>query len=123
MATLLFVYNAGSGLFNTLSDIAHKIFSPGTYPCQLCALTHTPLGMRKEWKAFLTGLNVPFEFLHRDEFHNQYGRADVPLPAIFRRDGTSVETWIDAATLRAIPSLDELQRLIRDRLAASAQAS
>ncbi len=27
---LLFVYNADSGLFNTLGDIGHKLFSPNT---------------------------------------------------------------------------------------------
>jgi hypothetical protein len=37
--SLVFVYNADSGVFNTLSDIAHKIFSPETYACNLCALT------------------------------------------------------------------------------------
>ena len=50
---LVFVYNARSGLFNALSDAAHKIFSPGTYQCNLCALTHTALGMRGEWRKFL----------------------------------------------------------------------
>ena len=37
--SLLFVYNADSGFFNTLADIGHKLFSPATYPCQLCAIT------------------------------------------------------------------------------------
>lgn len=27
--TLIFVYNADSGLFNTVTDIAHKVLSPG----------------------------------------------------------------------------------------------
>jgi len=27
---LVFVYNADSGMFNTLTDIAHKVFSPKT---------------------------------------------------------------------------------------------
>ena len=29
--TLLFVYNADSGLFNTMADIGHKLLSPETY--------------------------------------------------------------------------------------------
>ncbi len=28
--TLLFVYNADSGFFNTLADTGHKLFSPTT---------------------------------------------------------------------------------------------
>lgn len=71
--TLLFVYNADSGLFNTLADIAHKIFSPKTYACNLCALTHSPIGMRSDWKTFLADLRQPLEFLHRDEFQHQFG--------------------------------------------------
>ena len=45
-ASLLFVYNADSGFFNTLADIGHKLFSPATYPCQLCAITHGVLAER-----------------------------------------------------------------------------
>jgi hypothetical protein len=117
MASLLFVYNADTGLFNTLSDIAHKIFSPSTYACNLCALTHSPLGMREEWKKFLAGLGRPLEFLHRDEFRRRYGLKDVPLPAVFRKvDGDRIEPWIDAATLNAATTLEELQGLIREKL-------
>ena len=81
--TLVFVYNANSGLFNTLSDIAHKILSPQTYACNLCAITHTPLGMRQEWKTFLEHLELEKEFLHTDEFHARYGLEEMKLPAIF----------------------------------------
>jgi hypothetical protein len=56
MSARLFVYNADSGLFNLMSDIAHKVFAPATYPCNLCAFTHSPLGMRREWKSFLDSL-------------------------------------------------------------------
>ena len=40
MMKLIFVYNAGSGKLNALFDMAHKIVSPTTYECSLCALTH-----------------------------------------------------------------------------------
>ncbi|MBC7930780.1 MAG: hypothetical protein H7Z38_09495, partial [Rubrivivax sp.] len=56
---LVFVYNADSGLFNALTDIAHKAFSPATYQCNLCALTHSTFGMRKGWKRFLETLDTP----------------------------------------------------------------
>src|SRR3954467_6060768 len=82
---LVFVYNAESGVFNTLADAAHKIFSPRTYACNLCALTHTALGMRGEWKRFLEGLGVPLEFLHADELRSRYRLKGVPLPAVFEK--------------------------------------
>lgn len=44
----LFVYNADSGLFNTATDIAHKILLPETYACNLCALTHGHFKIHEE---------------------------------------------------------------------------
>jgi len=65
--TLIFVYNADSGVFNLAADIARKIFSPQTFSCNLCAITHSTFGVRDEWRDYLKTLEVPFEFLHADE--------------------------------------------------------
>ncbi len=113
---LVFVYNADSGLFNTLTDIAHKTLSPETYACNLCAITHSHFGMRKEWKAFLRELDAPCEFLHRDELEKTYGIRDVPLPAIFKRHNEKLETWIDAESINACYSIEELEKLIKEKL-------
>lgn len=109
---LVFVYNADSGVFNTLADVAHKIFSPDTYACNLCALTHTAFGMRGEWKRFLEGLNVPLEFLHADELRSRYGLKDVPLPAVFEKEGGRLRVAVGADEINACGSLEELERLI-----------
>ena len=116
-AALVFVYNADSGVFNTLADVAHKIFSPQTYACNLCALTHTAFGMRDEWKRFLDGLDRPLEFLHADELAARYGVSGVPLPAIFRRDGERLELLADADAINACRTLDDLMRLVLDACA------
>ena len=116
---LIFVYNADSGLFNTVTDIAHKILSPDTYACNLCALTHGHFTVRAEWVAFLKTLDADCEFLHRDEFTERYGVRDTDLPAIFRKNDAGLQLWIDAATLRATESLDALKRLLTDRLSGS----
>jgi hypothetical protein len=115
-AALVFVYNADSGLFNAVADAAHKIFSPRTYQCNLCALTHSALGMRRDWKEFLEGLGVPLEFLHADELRERYGAAGVPLPAIFRRRGEGVEVFVAAEAINACRTGDELKQLIAGRL-------
>ena len=112
---LIFVYNADSGVFNALSDLAHKIFSPQTYECNLCALTYSPLGRRREWKAFLEGLDRPLEFLHRDELNERYGIHDIDLPAIFTRRDRHLTLWIDAKSLNACRSLEGLKNLIREK--------
>lgn len=114
--TLVFVYNADSDLFSTLSGIAHKMLSPETYECNLCAITYSNFGMRKEWKGFLRELDVPCEFLHRDELEKAYGISDVPLPAIFKRQGDKLETCVDADSINACHSMEELKELITGRV-------
>jgi hypothetical protein len=113
---LVFVYNADGGLFNTLSDVAHKILSPETYACNLCALTHTTFGMRREWKEFLASLDASPEFLHADELRNRYGMTGLALPAILSKRGSTLAEFIDAAAINSCRTLDELKRLISDRL-------
>lgn len=117
--TLVFVYNADSGLFNTLSDVAHKILSPETYACNLCALTHTAFGMRREWREFLESLDARLEFLHADELRSRYGMEGLALPAILRKRGARLEELIDAAAINSCRTLDELKRAITGRLSAA----
>jgi hypothetical protein len=116
--TLIFVYNADSGFVSTLLDIGHKIVSPQTYSCNLCAITHSTFSMRDEWKNFVAGLGVPIEFLHRDELEKQYGMRAVGLPAVFRRTDGALETWISREEINNCHSLEDLERLIRTRLQA-----
>src|SRR4051812_28611344 len=111
---LVFVYNADSGVFNALADAAHKIFSPRTYACNLCALTHTAFGMRGEWREFLEGLGRPLEFLHADELKSRYGLEGVALPAVFEHDGGALRVLADSDAINACGTLDELKRLILD---------
>jgi hypothetical protein len=113
---LVFVYNAESGLFNTLADAAHKIFSPRTYRCNLCALTHSAVGMRKEWRDFLDGLDATPEFLHADELEERYGVAGLSPPAIFRREDKDIEVLVGADSINACETMDDLKRLLLNAL-------
>ena len=113
---LIFVYNADSGLFNALTDAAHKIFSPHTYSCNLCALTHSNFGMRTEWKRFIQSLDQPVEFLHADELKDSYGIRGVSLPVILKKEDGRLEAFIDADTINACRSIDDLEQLIIARL-------
>ncbi|NJC88118.1 MAG: hypothetical protein FIB02_06230 [Desulfuromonas sp.] len=118
---IIFVYNADSGLFNTVSDIAHKIFSPETYSCNLCAITYGNFGMRAEWKTYLESLEADFEFLHRDELADKYGFPALALPTILLKNGETVAEWINAGEINRCHSLDDLKRLISRRLAGLAR--
>ncbi len=111
MPHLVFVYNADSGLFNTVADIAHKLFSPKTYHCQLCLLTYGNFSIREEWEIFLREADFESEFLHRDEFEKAYAEKD-PLPALYRREGEKMVLCAGAADISACDSIDALKSLI-----------
>lgn len=112
-SSLVFVYNAESGLFSALTDMAHKIFSPQTYGCNLCALTHSTFRMRKSWKRFLETLGRPLEFLHADELKNMYGISGLPLPVVFKKEGQQLELLIDADSINKCLTIDDLKQLIK----------
>lgn len=109
---IVFVYNADSGVFNLLSDVAHKIFSPQTYPCNLCAITHGTLGMKEEWREYLKTLKAPFEFLHADEFKVKHRIENVELPAVFKQENGELQLMIDSKTINSCHSVDDLRRII-----------
>lgn len=99
---LLFVYNADSGLGQAIFDAVHKIVSPQTYPCSLCALTYGAVSMKAEWKAALATLPLPARFLHRDEFTREWPALDVALPAVITVENSTATVLLDG------PALDQL---------------
>jgi hypothetical protein len=118
---LLFVYNADTGLFSTVTDYAHKILSPTTYPCNLCAITYGNMGMNKQWKKFIADLTVPVEFLHRDEFLKHYELQDTELPAAFLKRGDAITTLITHSEINACSSVEDLMTLVTQRVEALAE--
>lgn len=118
MRTLIFIYNAKAGLLAAAGDTVHKLVSPGTYPCSLCALTYGALSKRPAWSAFLARVGMPTLFLYRDEFRADLDTRDLPLPAILLgSDGPVPEVLVSAAELDALPDLDALIALLVARLA------
>lgn len=83
---LLFVYNANSGKFNAMLDIAHKAISPSTYQCSLCAITHDTFSVKSEWDSFKQSTSHDMEFLHKDEFESRYNER-YEYPVILEMDG------------------------------------
>ena len=114
---LLFVYNADGGRLAGLKDMFHKILSPSTYECSLCAVTYGATSRRPEWSAFIKALPVPVEFLHRDEFVRTYPQwARHPLPAAFGvGKGGALRPFIEAPEMEAT-DLNGLMKLVQQRL-------
>ena len=112
---LVFVYNADGGLFNTATDIAHKILSPDTYSCDLCALTHGYFSVRKNWVGFLDTLPLECDFLHRDEFKEKYADQPDELPAVFLLQDEQLQLLLSALDIKQCETLDQLkQRITQD---------
>jgi hypothetical protein len=107
---LIFVYNADSGLVNTIKDMGHKVFNPRTYDCLLCSLTHGTFRELPEWKRFRERSTIPMEFLHRDEFEAKYGKK-MQYPIVLQEAG-DLEVVISRRDMALFASLDELMAAV-----------
>jgi hypothetical protein len=114
--TLVFVYAGDSGLLHGVIDTFHKILSPATYACNLCALTYTRTGkQRGDWVRAVRDLGMPSVFLHRDELRLRPGAMDVPLPAVLVDRGGAHTPLVSREEIEACGDLDALIALVSTR--------
>jgi hypothetical protein len=113
---LLFVYNAKSGIFSTFEDYLHKVIKPATYQCKLCGLTYGNLGMKTDWKLFLDELEIPVEFLHKDEFISRYPDKEVQFPSAHIISGSELIQFISMEEMNKLETLDELIDLVKEKI-------
>ena len=117
MKRLVIVYNANAGLAAGVMDSVHKLLSPSTYPCQLCAVTYGLTSMKREWRVFLDGLGMELLFHHRPDFRQAFPQAaDWPLPLVAVEDGGVLGQLVSAADFAEIPDLASLIRVVNSRL-------
>ena len=112
---LIFVYNANSDLFGTVTDFAHKILSPSTYQCRLCALTYGNFSMKQEWKSFVESLPIKTVFLHKDEFEKQY-KIQTALPAVYVATNATIKEMITKHEIDSCKNLEQLKNLVTQKL-------
>lgn len=108
---LQFVYNAETGYFNKLTDFAHKIVSPKTYACSLCALTYGRFTMKKEWAEYVKSLPIEVEFVYKNEWKFASIRKHYPLIAL-QTGNNRIEVLLETEELNQIKSL----KLLKSRL-------
>lgn len=114
---LILVYNADGGLLNAVKDAVHKVASPATYPCSLCALTYGWVSMRGRWRRFLASLPHEKVFHHRDDFALAFPDQRAALPVILIDDGErEARVLLSAPELDALPDLQALIALVEERL-------
>lgn len=113
--TLIFVYNAESGMFNKMADWAHKALSPESYQCSLCLLTHHNFGIKNKWQEFIDSLPHDVKF--------QYKNAETALPShagsypkIYLVKAGKRSTLLSKETINKIEDLDDLIREVSRKL-------
>ena len=120
---LLFVYNAKSGTLHALLDAAHKLLSPSTYACHLCALTYGAARMRPAWRDFVHALPHEVRFIYADELARENTLRELPaLPALLERRESKLVPLLAKADIEACKTLDGLMARVREALEAGASA-
>jgi len=112
---LIFIYNAKSGIVNEFLDFAHKIVSPSTYNCNLCAISYGNFTMKKKWSDFITSLPVRSTFTYKDKV-SEYGYDNIKLPSIIFRDKSKSKVIISSEEINKLKKIDHLINILSDRL-------
>jgi len=116
---LVFVYNANSGPINSILDSARKIWSPSTYPCNLCSITYGYFKEDKMWRNFREQSEIAMVFWHKDDFLKQYSINQVlkySLPIVLLEHKSQLEPFIPSDLLNKIRSSEQLINEITLRL-------
>ncbi len=117
--TLLIVDNTNSSVLEPLKD-----FSTGTAAASgagthtISSITHSPVGMKKEWKRFLKDLEIPSRTLDRSEFLSEFGSGlhQITFPVVLVQKGTELAVLISPEELTQCRDLNDLITLLRSRL-------
>ncbi|MHA1350227.1 MAG: hypothetical protein ACTSPZ_05240 [Promethearchaeota archaeon] len=113
---LIFIYNADSGLLNTVKDFWHKALRPSTYQCNLCQTTFGSFGVKKEWKSFISTLEVDTEFLHKDEFLEKYDVQDAKYPSAYLLEGGVLRLLISQEEMDKVTTTTEMEDLVSSKI-------
>ena len=112
---LIFIYNAKSGVVNELIDFAHKIVSPETYDCNLCAISYGAFSMKKKWSTYIETLPFKSTFTYKDKF-SKNGYTNIKFPSVFMRSNENLDEIISAIEINEIKNLDQLIGLLNQKL-------
>lgn len=117
VSRIILVYNADSGLTALLMDVIKK--AAGREDCELCEITYSPVGKRREWAACERRLGVAVEEMHRDQLPASWGIGRAELPLVLGRVGDErpfvILSRAEIAACRR--SVQQLESRIRERLA------
>lgn len=113
MQKLIIIYNAKSGFFNQSVDYLHKMFSPSTYACDLCTITHSNFGSRKDWSNFIEKSQICTVFKYCDQRSKE--ELQYECPSILLETSEDLKQVIAASEFKDL-NLQDLIALLENRI-------
>lgn len=119
--SLIFVYNADSETLPRANGFMSRPTGALTDPCKLLDLTFSPIGMKKEWKRFISNLKLPVRFLARDEFKSEFRNyvAVATFPMAFLLVGKDLFVLTTTEEIQQCGDVADLVSIVEKRLAGS----
>lgn len=115
--TLLFVYDNSSEILPKIKDYASKKAIRETDRCNLYEITHTPIGMKKNWKRFITDIGIPVRMLNGNEFSSEFGSGLVTCPVALLQRGKDLTLFIRTDEIKQCAGIEDLIFLVQQRYA------
>jgi len=112
---LVFIYNAKSGIINSLIDFTHKVISPDTYECNLCAITYGTFTKKNLWADYIESIPIASIFTYKDKIVDKK-LDNVILPAVFLKKNDRFIQLISSIELNKLDNLEGLIVLLNARL-------
>ena len=72
--------------------------------------------MKKGWKNFIQNLEVETEFLHRDEFEENYEIKDAKYPSAYIQENSDFTLFITQDEMNNVKSLEEMEDLVSKKI-------
>jgi hypothetical protein len=114
---ILFVYNLDSGVLQSLHDYSRSRAAPsGEDACNLSTITHSPVGMKKEWKRFIKDMKIPSRSLARNDFFAEFGHRTITFPIVLLKKGPELSVLISTEELNRCKDLSDLISLVGERI-------
>ncbi len=114
--SLLFIYNNDSSVLQALKDYTAGTTAASRAECPLCELTHSPVGMKKEWKRFIRDLGIPSRFLNRNEFVAEFGQYETTFPVVLLEKETGLAILIGPEEINRCRTLSDIIVLLDQHL-------
>ena len=119
MDQLIFIYNAKSGLVNSIFDYVNKFVSPQTYSCNLCLITYDNMGKKDEWSNYLKSLSIEVIFAYKNNIKNyikSFKSTNENLPCAYLLNKDGFKLFISNKEMNNVKNLSELIELVNRKL-------